>query len=110
MSDKETVVITGGGGFIGAQVSKTFADAGYDVIVIDSGARKWATKNYTVFPHDFSSSSTAGILEMFKPNTVVHLAASHVVPDSVNDPVNTTRTMYLCTIHCLICVKAGVKT
>ena len=48
MSDKETVVITGGGGFIGAQVYKTFADAGYDVIVIDSGARKWATKNYTV--------------------------------------------------------------
>ena len=33
MSDKETVVITGGGGFIGAQVSKTFASAGYDVIV-----------------------------------------------------------------------------
>ena len=37
MSEKEAVVITGGGGFIGAQVSKTFANAGYDVIIIDSG-------------------------------------------------------------------------
>ncbi len=110
MSDKETVVITGGGGFIGAQVSKTFADAGYDVIVIDRGTRKWATKNYTVFSHDFFSSSTADILEVFKPSTFVHLAASHVVPDSVIDPgkyyknnVSGTQTLLD------MCVKAGVK-
>lgn len=86
MSDKETVVITGGSGFIGAQVSKTFDQAGYDVIVIDNGSRKWAAKDYTMFPHDFATQSTAGIIEMFKPNTVVHLAASHVVPDSIDNP------------------------
>jgi len=86
MSDKETVVITGGSGFIGTQVSKTFAKAGYDVIVIDNGNRKWASKDFTSFPHDFAKQSTAGILEMFKPKTVVHLAASHVVPDSIDNP------------------------
>ena len=110
MSEKEAVVITGGGGFIGAQVSKTFANAGYDVIIIDSGSRKWATKNYTVFPHDFSSSSTAGILEMFKPSTVVHLAASHVVPDSVNDPGKYYKNNVSGTQALLdMCVKSGVK-
>ena len=36
MSEKPTVVITGGLGFIGAQVSRTFADSGYDVIIIDT--------------------------------------------------------------------------
>ena len=86
MSDKETVVITGGSGFIGTQVSKTFAKADYDVIVIDNGGRKWASKDFTSFPHDFATQSTAGILEMFKPKTVVHLAASHVVPDSIDNP------------------------
>lgn len=87
MSNKETVVITGGAGFIGAQVSKTFADAGYDVIVVDTNTtRKWAIKDYTSFPHDFSHTTTAGVIKMFKPSTVVHLAASHVVPDSVVNP------------------------
>ena len=51
MSEKEAVV-TGGGGFIGAHASKTFANAGYDVIIIDSDSRKWATKNYS-FPTTF---------------------------------------------------------
>ena len=40
MSDKPTVVITGGLGFIGAQVSKTFASAGYDVIIIDTNTSR----------------------------------------------------------------------
>ncbi len=81
MSEKPTVVITGGLGFIGAQVSKTFASNGYDVIIVDSStSRKWTLpEGATLFPHDFQATTTAGILEMFKPKAVIHLAASHVV-------------------------------
>jgi len=112
MSEKPTVVITGGLGFIGAQVSKTFANNGYDVIVIDSNtSRKWALpEGATLFPHDFQATTTAGILEMMKPQAVIHLAASHVVPDSIIDPgkyyknnVSGTQTLLD------MCVKAGVK-
>ena len=87
MSDKPTVVITGGLGFIGAQVSRTFSNAGYDVIIIDTNTtRKWTLpEGATLFPHDFQATSTEGVLAMFKPKTVVHLAASHVVPDSIID-------------------------
>ena len=79
MSEKPTVVITGGLGFIGAQVSRTFADSGYDVIIIDTNtSRKWSLpEGATLFPHEYQATTTAGILEMFKPETVVHLAASH---------------------------------
>lgn len=110
MSPKERVIITGGGGFIGAQVSKTFAAAGYDVVVIDRGARKWATKKYTAFSHDFFSSSTADVLEKFKPNTFIHLAASHVIQDSVIDPGKYYKNNVSGTQTILdMCIKAGVK-
>ena len=112
MSEKPTVVITGGLGFIGAQVSRTFADSGYDVIIIDTNtSRKWSLpEGATLFPHQYQATTTAGILEMFKPEAVVHLAASHVVPDSVNDPGKYYKNNVSGTQALLdMCVKAGVK-
>ena len=112
MSEKPTVVITGGLGFIGAQVSKTFASNGYDVIIVDSStSRKWTLpEGATLFPHDFQATTTAGILEMFKPKAVIHLAASHVVPDSIIDPGKYYKNNVSGTQALLdMCVKAGVE-
>ena len=74
MSDKPTVVITGGLGFIGAQVSKTFASAGYDVMFADTNtSRKWVLKVLLYF-HMNCGYNYSRHFEMIQLKAVIHLA------------------------------------
>jgi UDP-glucose 4-epimerase len=82
---KHKILVTGGNGFIGSQVVTSLIDAGHDVTVVDLVGKKEGVpgllgrcveQDYYAF---FSNNTV-------KYDTVVHLAAEHIVPQSVTEP------------------------
>lgn len=79
---KHKILITGGGGFIGTQVAWELALIGHDITIVD---RNTPIHNfpgiYRVADYlDFIANTDS------KFNTVIHLAAEHLVEQSVVDP------------------------
>ena len=87
---KETVLVTGGAGFIGSNLVDAYLDADYNVIVVDDLSRgKRENLNPKAIFHqiDINDSRMAGIFSEFKPAIVNHHAAQASVRVSVDDPV-----------------------
>ena len=88
MDNKEkTILVTGGSGFIGSITCKLLVDSGYNVINIDRTKRK--LEGVTQYPFDLSNNQIKGILELTKPDAIIHLAADHSVPKSISNPAST---------------------
>jgi len=109
-----TVLVTGGAGYIGSHMVLELVDAGERVVVLDdlSTGCDWAVP--ASVPLEVGNSGdqelASRLLRDERIDTIVHFAASIVVPDSVRDPLgyyrnNTVNTRAL--IECA--VKAGVR-
>ena len=102
MSKERSVVVTGGSGFIGSNVCKTFVESGWNVINIDK--RKREMEGVTQYPFEVDNKQVQGILKLIKPDVVIHTAANNSVPDSlINTRVTYTDNVYA-TISLLITV------
>lgn|SRR5208283_488694 len=97
------VLVTGGAGYIGSHVVKALGELGYDVLSYDnlSTGNRWAVLYGDLVVADLSDEAALRrVLESFKPDAVMHFAASVVVPESVTDPLkyyknNTANTLKL---------------
>ncbi len=97
------VFVTGGAGYIGSHVVKMLGESGYDVLTYDnlSTGNRWAVLYGKLVVGDLSDSELLWkILHDFKPDIVIHFAASIIVPESVREPVkyytnNTMNTLNL---------------
>ena len=79
MSNEErTILVTGGSGFIGSVTCKLLVDSGYNVINVDRVKRPM--EGVTQYPFDINNSQIKGVIEMTKPDAIIHLAAYHSVP------------------------------
>jgi UDP-glucose 4-epimerase len=90
----EKIFITGGAGYIGSHVVKSLGEKGCDLLVFDN----LSTGNRgAVLYGDFVQGdlSDKGFLHKtladFRPDAVVHFAASIIVPESVQDPLKYYR-------------------
>lgn len=103
------VLVTGASGYIGSHVCTKLIENGHDVLGID-----W-NKNFIVpgvdyVYTDYASSTTSQVLAEYQPDIVIHMAASHVVSDSVSKPLE----YYHNNVSKMIgfvdqCVKSNVK-
>lgn len=111
MANKETqktVLVTGGSGFVGGMVCRLLVDAGYNVINIDR--RKKDIEGVTQYPFDIDNHQLKGVIQLTKPDTIMHFAADHEVARSVEDPATYYWNNVANTIALLNqAVKAGVK-
>jgi CDP-paratose 2-epimerase len=110
-------LVTGGAGFIGANLSATLADEGHSVRVLDNLSRRGVQQNARWLQERFGSrvriieadvrdrdavrSAAAGVDEIY------HLAAQVAVTTSVTDPRSDFETNLLGTINVLEAVRAA---
>lgn len=83
------VCVTGGAGYIGSHTCKALAKAGHEVVVYDNlstGHREFA--RFGAFEHgDINDAQKLrACLRRYKPDAVIHFAASAYVGESVENP------------------------
>jgi UDP-glucose 4-epimerase len=114
MSNGQTVVVTGGAGYIGSHTVHQLTEQGYEVVVVDnlSTGHKWAV------PHDvtlyrFDAADQARMTEVLQrhtPRALIHFAGHIVVPESVADPVKYYRNNVVTSLNLIdACRKSAVN-
>ena len=107
-NEDKTILVTGGSGFIGSVTCKLLVDSGYNVINIDRVKRQ--QEGVTQYPFDIDNHQLKGVIELTKPDAVIHLAADHSVPLSIKDPASTYANNVANSISLLNhSINAGVK-
>jgi UDP-glucose 4-epimerase len=90
-----TVLITGGAGYIGSHMVHALVNVGERPVVLDNLATgfDWAVaRNASLVIGDCGDQSrVAALIAEHGVDSVVHFAASTVVPDSVRDPLGYYR-------------------
>jgi UDP-glucose 4-epimerase len=108
-----TVLVTGGAGYIGSHMVHELADAGEPVVVLDNLSTGFRSALPAAVPLVIGDTGdqelVASILNAHQIKTIIHFAASVVVPDSVRDPLSYYRNNTMNTRSLLeAAVKAGV--
>ena len=113
MSAKDTVLVTGGAGYIGSHVVLQLRERGERVVVLDNlttGFRQAVGDTPLVVGNLADRELVARTLGEHAVGTVMHFAANTVVPESVRDPLkyygnNTSATRNLLEA----CMLGGVR-
>lgn len=102
----QTILVTGGCGYIGSHVTRQLHSQGYRVVVIDNlstGFREALLNNEKLYVADVGDEAALNkVFSEQKIDAVMHFAAALIVPESVENPVkyysnNTFNTLKLLT-------------
>lgn len=108
-----TVLVTGGAGYVGSHTVLALTDSGKSVVVIDNlstGSPKLLPKCVPLYVGDVADEALVErIILNHKVDSIIHLAGSIVVEDSIRDPLayyrnNTmaSRSLLSATVKCKI--------
>jgi UDP-glucose 4-epimerase len=98
------ILITGGAGYIGSHVVKALGERGHELLTYDnlSTGNAWAVLYGKLVVADLSDETTLrNVMRDFKPDAIMHFAASIVVPESVLNPLKYYRNNTANTINLL---------
>jgi UDP-glucose 4-epimerase len=98
MNSAETVMVTGGGGFIGSHTCVSLADQGYNVVIIDDHStssphsidriRQLAGRRIAAYSIDIADRGrVTELLLEHRVDAVIHFAARKAVGESVEIPL-----------------------
>jgi UDP-glucose 4-epimerase len=109
-----TILVTGGAGYIGSHTVLALTDAGQSVVVIDNLSTGFPTllpDNVPLFVGDVADEALVEqIIVDHEVNSIIHLAGSIIVRDSIRDPLAYYRNNTVAA-HSLLsaAVRCGVK-
>ena len=110
---KNTILVTGGAGFIGSHVVDAFIQKGHSVIVVDdlsSGNPDFVNPEAVFYEMDIRSPQMETVFATHAPTIVCHHAAQIDVRKSVDDPIYDADVNIRGSINLLeMSVKHGVK-
>src|SRR5271170_604120 len=113
MSSKQTVLVTGGAGYIGSHVVQQLRARGEDLVVLDNLATgfRQAVGGTPLIVGDVGDASLVGrLLSDHGVGCVMHFAANTVVPESVRQPLKYYGNNTCATYQLLqSCQRAGVR-
>ncbi|MGH6769831.1 MAG: UDP-glucose 4-epimerase GalE [Xanthobacteraceae bacterium] len=109
-----TILVTGGAGYIGSHMVHELADAGERSVVLDnlSTGFDWAVAKGVplVVGETGDQLRVAALVAEHRVDTIIHFAASIVVPDSVRDPLGYYRNNTMNSRALLeVAVNSGVR-
>lgn len=109
----DTVLVTGGAGYIGSHAVLALRAAGRAVVVLDdlsTGDRGLVPANVPLIVGDVADAERVGsLLRDHRVGTVMHFAGSIIVPESVADPLKYYRNNTAASRSLIeACVTAGV--
>jgi len=99
---KQTVLVSGGAGFIGSHVTVELTEAGYEVVIADNfsncdetnykGVSQIIGRELPLIKMDFCDiEKTRELFSTYKIDAVIHFAAFKAVGESVSDPLKYYR-------------------
>jgi UDP-glucose 4-epimerase len=98
------IFVTGGAGYIGSHVVKLLGENGHDILVFDnlSTGHDWAVLFGKLVQGDLEDKTLVSeTLRAFKPDAVIHFAASIQVEESVRKPLMYYRNNVVNTLNLL---------
>ena len=113
----KTILITGGAGFIGSHVVRTFVSKYPNYHIVNLDALTYAgnlenlkdienSPNYSFFKADITDFEVLkGVFQKYKPDGVIHLAAESHVDRSITDPLAFVHTNVIGTVNLLNAAK-----
>ena len=104
------ILVTGGAGYIGSHVVKALGERGHLILVYDnlSTGHEWAVLHGRLVKADLSDKNTLyKSIKEFKPDAVIHFAASIQVEESVREPLKYYRNNTLNTLNLLEAMTAS---
>jgi UDP-glucose 4-epimerase len=106
-----TILVSGGAGYIGSHMVHALVDAGESVVVLDnlSTGFDWAVPKVVplVVGETGDQALVAALIAEHGVDTIIHFAASIVVPDSVADPLGYYRNN---TVNSRALIETAIKT
>ena len=107
------ILVTGGAGYIGSHVVKALGEAGHEIVVFDnlSTGHEWAILFGRLSRGDLADRAVIlDALRVFRPEAVMHFAASIQVEESVREPLAYYRNNVINTLNLLEAMRdAGVR-
>ena len=111
--EQNTVLVTGGAGYIGSHVVKQLLAAGERVVVLDNLSTGFAEAvlGGELIEGDTGNRELVGrILQDYQVDSVMHFAAHTIVPESVSNPLKYYGNNTCCSRSLLeCCQQAGVR-
>jgi UDP-glucose 4-epimerase len=113
MTEKSSILVTGGAGYIGSHTVRQLVDRGERVVVLDNlstGYRSAVLGAPLVVGNTGDSDCVARVLKEHSIDTVLHFAAHTIVPESVSNPLKYYANNTCATRNLLEqCERAGVR-
>lgn len=108
------ILVTGGAGFIGINLTRSLIENGYDVFIFDNFSNSLKNFNFIINPTKITKGDITNYDEIFKCikniDLVIHLAAKIGVSDSTKNPHETNHVNVEGTLNVLqACSKQNVK-
>ena len=106
------VIVTGGAGFIGSNLTRLMLEKGYGVVVIDNlstGSKDNLPEGVEFLNHDVSDGGITDVIARQKADFIFHLAAQIDVRKSLEDPIKDIETNTIGTINILNGIKKAGK-
>jgi len=104
-----TILVTGGAGFIGSHVVDRLVQEGYDVVVVDdlsTGRREYVNPRATFYHTDITDPALKEVFLKERPRLVSHHAAQISVAASMRDSLHDARVNVLGSLNLLEACRA----